>query len=102
MLLMPPLLLLLLLPPLLLLPLLPCCRCCRAAAAATLPLLLLLLPLMLQDLVKNPSAAPFRSPSAVLQEHVNPEHAAHFAAVNAGKDVDMDLSLDPSLPKVQK
>lgn len=46
--------------------------------------------LYLQDLMKKPvggkNGMPFRSVSAVLQEHVNPEHAAHFAAVNAGKD----------------
>ncbi|KAF8059462.1 hypothetical protein HT031_005267 [Scenedesmus sp. PABB004] len=31
---------------------------------------------------------PFKSPSAVLQYHVNPEHAAHHAAV---KEVDDSL-----------
>lgn len=43
-----------------------------------------------QDLMKRP--APFKSPSAVLQEHVNPEHAAHFAAVNNNKDTDSKLA----------
>lgn len=37
-------------------------------------------------MMKKP--VPFKSASAVLQEHVNPEHAAHFAAVNAQKDPD--------------
>jgi AGZA family xanthine/uracil permease-like MFS transporter len=41
-----------------------------------------------QDLMKKP--APFKSPSAVLQEHVNPEHAAHYAAVN--KDTNSKLT----------
>jgi len=41
----------------------------------------------LQDLAKKP--VPFKSPSAVLQEHVNPEHAEHFANV-AKDDKDVD------------
>jgi hypothetical protein len=44
--------------------------------------------IVLQDLMKKP--APFKSPSAVLQEHVNPEHAAHYAAVN--KDTNSKLT----------
>jgi hypothetical protein len=42
--------------------------------------------------MKKPGAdkhgVPFKSVSAVLQEHVNPEHAAHFAAVKAGTDAE--------------
>lgn len=59
-----------------------------------------------QDLVNKKQAVPFKSPSAVLQEHVNPEHAAHFAAVAANnKDPalsDASMTLDPSLPSTQK
>ena len=46
-----------------------------------------------QDMMNKP--VPFKSPSAVLQQHVNPEHAAHFAAVDGMKDVDM---VDDGLP----
>lgn len=40
---------------------------------------------------------PFKSPSAVLQYHVNPEHAAHHAAVKSRDDVgtnDVRLEVD--------
>jgi hypothetical protein len=47
-------------------------------------------------MMKRP--VPFKSPSAVLQEHVNPEHAAHYAAVNAKKDVNVDTSAPGDLP----
>jgi hypothetical protein len=59
-----------------------------------------------QDLVSKKQAVPFKSPSAILQEHVNPEHAAHFAAVAGNKDTaatsDASMTLDPSLPSTQK
>lgn len=56
---------------------------------------------LLQDLMKRP--VPFKSPSAVLQEHVNPEHAAHYAAVNANKDVDLKTPGDlPTSDKAEK
>ncbi|WIA36283.1 hypothetical protein OEZ86_007609 [Tetradesmus obliquus] len=44
-------------------------------------------PEAFQDKMKTP--VPFKSPSAVLQHHVNPEHAAHHAAADA-KDVAYD------------
>ncbi|KIY94393.1 hypothetical protein MNEG_13569 [Monoraphidium neglectum] len=42
-------------------------------------------PEAFQDKLTPPP--PFHSPSAVLQDHVNPEHAAHFAALE-GKSPD--------------
>lgn len=56
-----------------------------------------LLHVGLQDMVKKP--VPFKSPSAMLQEHLNPEHAAHFAAID--KDVGMSAGSD-SLPSATK
>eukprot|EP00775_Hariotina_reticulata_P005975 gene5975-6214_t len=50
-----------------------------------------------QDKMKKP--VPFKSPSVVLQEHINPEHATHFAAVASGgsaKDVQQGLDLPVS------
>jgi len=50
-----------------------------------------------QDLAKKP--VPFKSPSAVLQEHVNPEHAEHFAnVVKEDKDVGSVSDLPSSTP----
>lgn len=70
--------------------------CCRL-----LPGAVLLPGTVLQDMVKRP--VPFKSPSAVLQEHVNPEHAAHYAAVNANKDINTpapgDLPTSTSAPQ---
>jgi hypothetical protein len=50
----------------------------------------------MQDMLKMPM--PRMSASAILQEHVNPEHAAHFAAVNGDKEGVM--TSDTDLPKV--
>lgn len=52
--------------------------------------------LPMQDMMKMP--VPRMSASAVLQEHVNPEHAAHFAAVDSNKDGRM--MSDTDLPAV--
>lgn len=56
-----------------------------------------------QDKMKRP--APFKSPSAVLQYHENPEHAAHHAAIAArdgglppAKSVDCDAATGADLP----
>jgi hypothetical protein len=45
-------------------------------------------------MVRTP--APFKSPSAVLQQHENPQHAAHQAAV-AAADAGLDLNKDPAI-----
>jgi hypothetical protein len=49
----------------------------------------------MQDMVKMPM--PRMSASAILQEHVNPEHAAHFAAVNGNTDVGMTQDIMPRM-----
>eukprot|EP00878_Enallax_costatus_P024451 GHUV01026091.1.p2 GENE.GHUV01026091.1~~GHUV01026091.1.p2 ORF type:complete len:138 (+),score=40.51 GHUV01026091.1:876-1289(+) len=52
---------------------------------------------------KFKAPAPFKSPSAVLQYHVNPEHAAHHAAVKSREeegatDIKMDVDNHTDLP----
>jgi hypothetical protein len=47
---------------------------------------------------------PFKSPSAVLQTHLNEEHAAHQAAVNAAADkgvVQCNFKDDSAAPRDQ-
>lgn len=60
-------------------------------------LLRILLCCPIQDKMRQP--APFKSPSAVLQYHENPEHAAHHAAIAAADAGTKDVDASSDLPK---